>query len=294
MSRKSVMIALIGLSLLVVAWLLAKFWIVSPVGPSLHTDAPHEQSVSGNATDSLKHEISISDSATNGGPVIDRRSFRNNAITQLPGGALKDIFESLGAQIKMGRADIAYALSQELHDCAMLDPQLAKLQEGVQSKSISVEVASDHLSFLDPKVERCRGLTKEQLDSRFNLTKLAAENGDVNAQVAYPAVFAQLLQDNALDENWIRLYKENTMKYLTRAAASGSVDGMSTLAGTYWDGYVVPADKIKAYSYLYAASQSGLLLGAPKLLNLWSREMTSEEVRIAMDRGIKIYNQCCR
>lgn len=149
------------------------------------------------------------------------------------------------------------------------------------------------LNFLDPKVERCAGLSQKQLDSRFMLTKLAAENGNVSAQIAYPSIFSQLILSHALDETWIRTYKENSMKYLAQAASIGSVDGMYELAITYWDGYLVPANKITAYAYMYAANQSGLLPTAAKMLVFWSAAMTPEEIAIATRRGMRIYNACC-
>lgn len=121
MSRKSVMLAFAGVVLVVIAWLLVDFRPGSRTGPSAPMVKPSTQRNYGHSGDSSKNVISPRHTAAENVASDARKAFRKPATLKLPEGALKDNIESLEDQTEMGNAEIAYALSEELHFCAMLD-----------------------------------------------------------------------------------------------------------------------------------------------------------------------------
>lgn len=206
--------------------------------------------------------------------------------------------ETLKDRAKAGDAKAAYQLSMKLLQCASLDARYHDLQQkgdALESNPAVREAALEELAELDATYEKCREIAPEDVDDRFRWLEIAAEAGNTEAQVTYVATMGILLSDPkyALDENWIRSYKERSIKHLASAASRGSVSAMAGLAHTYWDGIITERNRVYAYAYMHAALQSGLLPSASQVLDIWARSMSEKEVDAATRLGVRIYSSCC-
>ncbi len=226
-----------------------------------------------------------------------KRPFRTPPASPLPASSipLGERLVDLEQQAKAGDAAISYSLGLALKACFDLDAHYEDLQRAVEEKEVGGDAGLAMLKALDAKREACKGLSSDQLRSYGQWIELAAQQGNLNAQLAYPAIFGQLLstEGHALDVVWIEKYNTNSMNFLQSAAGSGSIDALSQLAFVYDDGLGVPPDKARAYAYAYAVSLSGLVPSADKLLALWGQGMTPQEIQQAQVMGNSIYQGCC-
>ena len=203
----------------------------------------------------------------------------------------------LEVQARTGNPDIGYALAMKLRECKQLDSQYSDLQNSLDRKlDGNSDVLTRHADALDKQYEQCKGLSAMTLQEYGQWVELAARRGSIAAQVSYPTINWEALEDSgrSLDTEAIEAYKSNTLSFLTSAADQGSVDALSQLAMTYQDGIVVPRDPIAAYAYEWAINQTGLVLATPKLLEQWEAQMTPEQILVGRKQGEQIHQRCCR
>lgn len=113
---------------------------------------------------------------------------------------------------------------------------------------------------IDLEKSRIENLDCSALDSKYSayeLAKHAAEQGNTQAQLDFSALAASIFNEEktAMDPRAISEYKEDSLRYLNMAAASGSEEALSRLAQNYQSGLFTEADRVKAYAYAYAYSQ---------------------------------------
>jgi TPR repeat protein len=200
---------------------------------------------------------------------------------------------SLEDAAKNGDPDTGYALALELRECLGLDDRYDKLQSDVRTNRKPPEALKAIADALDEKSEHCKGISPDDLKNYGQWMELAARRGSIAAQLGYPAFFGELLPQHALETEWIEDYKTNSLQFLSAAANEGSIDALSQLASTYQDGLLAPKDAIKAYSYEYAISQTGQVTSATKVLDLWGKELTPQQIEAARQQGNNIYKNCC-
>jgi TPR repeat protein len=203
--------------------------------------------------------------------------------------------DELEREARNGNPDSGYVLGLELMHCQALDGRYAELEGNLAAHPELANNIARQVDALDMQHEHCKGLSDEQLSGWVQWVELAASRGSVTAQVAYPTLAGQLLllPDHVLNTVWIDEYKANSRRFLESAAATGSVDAMSQLAFFYSEALMTPKDMTTAYAYAYAVSQTGLVKHGQKMLELWERDMTPEQIEIARRRGAEILNRCC-
>ncbi|MEP6906987.1 MAG: hypothetical protein ABI858_03255 [Pseudoxanthomonas sp.] len=140
---------------------------------------------------------------------------------------------------------------------------------------------------------RVEGLDCSALDSKhsaYDLAKFAAEKGNLQAQLDFPAIAASLFNDetNALDPLLIAKYKQDSLKYLNMAASAGSLDAYARLAENYRIGLFSQKDPIKAYAYAYANSQLNQSEISTRWANQFSNGLSSNELLQAQQLGQRL------
>lgn len=210
--------------------------------------------------------------------------------------ALNERLDALEREAKAGNADVSYALGMALRSCAEVEKRYIELEEQAKAHPDHSSSLEPLLAHIDEDRASCGSLSSDALGDYGKWIELAAQQGNRHAQLAYAAIFGQLLdsQQHAMDTAWIERYKTNTLQFLTAAASDGSVDALSQLADVYKNGLIAPADPVRAYAYEYAVSQSGLVGTASQLLDLWAKNMTPAQIEQARQLGNSIYQQCCR
>lgn len=179
-------------------------------------------------------------------------------------------FDALKSRAEHGDADAAYALASALFVC-----------ETQTSREVQ---------------DKCRNLSRKQMDEYPELLEIAASRGNAGAQVAYAPMIAPLFsrdENLMMDENAIRSFKYKTMTYLRDAAAKGSFDALNQLAIIYQSGHFTPRDPVAAYAYMYATSRTGLIPTSSMVLSKWSRNLNQSDMALAVRRGEAIYRSCC-
>ena len=202
------------------------------------------------------------------------QSFKPNpAPSPLPGGSLKDKLAFLESAAYDGKPGLAYSLSSELLNCL-------NSPNGDRSKSVG-----------DPSIttaERCRGLDLKDYKAGVNLLQYAASHGDPNAAYAYSGLMSIWMNHNPklmFDENFIASFKGNTMSYLQHAAANGNIDAISQLAYIYQNGIITDRDPVSAYAYMDTVATSGLIPGASRVLDIWRRSLSPDQLSSALTRS---------
>jgi hypothetical protein len=169
-----------------------------------------------------------------------------------PSGSLKDNLAQLSRDAEAGSNAAAYYLATGLYGCRRVERgnQLAVSDsEGLPGFSAD-----------------CRGLKPEDLGAFKHWLQLAADRGDIEAQVSYSLFIGDSIsmQDALRDPAGLEDYKRRSVDYLNRAAASGSPAAFRRLSIFYADGVMVPQDYALAYAYRMAyvnatgASASGV------------------------------------
>lgn len=206
-------------------------------------------------------------------PTGHRRLTVNPTPSALPDGNLKDKLAFLESAAYDGKPDLAYSLSSELIQCL-------NLPDGNTSRSPS-----------DPSItaaERCRGLDSNDYKAGVDLLEYAASHGDANASYAYLGLMSIWMNHNPklrFDEHFIAELRANTLSYLQRAATNGNVDSISQLAYVYQNGLIVDRDPIIAYAYMKTVAASGLRPGASRVLDLWRKDLTQDQLSSALKRS---------
>ena len=140
---------------------------------------------------------------------------------------------------------------------------------------------------------RVEGLDCAALDSPYSayeLARYAAERGNLEAQLHFPALAASTFNEevNALNPQLVADFKADSMKFLNMAASSGSPEAYASLAENYRSGLFSGKDKIRAYAHAFASSQ----LRPSPISKRWANEFgnglsASEEAR-ARQMGLEL------
>ncbi|RDZ28218.1 hypothetical protein DX914_03470 [Lysobacter silvisoli] len=124
----------------------------------------------------------------------------------------------------------------------------------------------------------------------------SADAGYLIAQLMYASDSRAVLGSRAdmlrSPEDTIR-YRRKAIAYLERAANTGNVDALISLGKSYQSGIIAKEDLVKAYSYFYAAGMVNPNFTRNYIGRL-ERKLTREQMEQAKQRGVQIFNGCCK
>ena len=103
----------------------------------------------------------------------------------------------------------------------------------------------------------------------YDLAALAAEGGDVQAQLKFRSYGAAKVEDErfALDPEVIADYREKTFRYLNMAVSKGEPSALFVLSGLYAGDFAPDADPVKAYAYASAYRAASMKPQADRLVH---------------------------
>jgi TPR repeat protein len=143
---------------------------------------------------------------------------------------------------------------------------------------------------------RVAGLDCSALDNKYSaydLAKFAAERGNLQAQLDFPAIAASVFNEekNALDPVLIAQYKRDSLRFLGMAADRGHPDAYARLAANYKNGLFSDQGKVKAYAYAYANSQVAQSKYSKQWLNRYSNGLTAQQIIDAQQLAQTLVNR---
>lgn len=154
-------------------------------------------------------------------------------------------------------------------------PRLAE-KAGVDSHPAEQIPIADYLG-LDCSAARASPLSVEDA---YDLAVLAAEAGNVDAQLRFRAYGAAKIEDErfALDPEAIADYREKTFRYLNMAVSQGEDSALFVLSGLYAGEFAPDADPVRAYAYALAYRNVSMKAPAELLVKNAREKLTSAQV----------------
>lgn len=197
-------------------------------------------------------------------------------------GSASDVIAKLENQALDGDGAASYAIFLKLNNCDLLSQRQAKG---------SVPAEDSRL------IEECEGLSAEDAVSGPKWLRLAAEQGNIGAQLQY-----SMDSDRALggpdallrDPDATTEYKQRATGYLESLAAQGSVDALLMLGNAYQVGVMMPEDLVLSRAYFDAVMRIDPSLVAGSRIGGLERSMSQQQLNEALAKGEKIYGSCCR
>lgn len=197
-------------------------------------------------------------------------------------GSAVDVIEKLESQALAGDATASYAIFLKLYSCANFNRRRAK------------DVASSADEML---VAQCDGLSAEDEVAATRWLSLAAEQGNIGAQLLYSMDSESALGGTAAllsnPEATIE-YKQRANHYLETLASQGSLDALVQLGNAYQVGIMREEDVVSSRAYFEAARLANPSGVSKQQLKGLERSMTTEQLSMALRKGEQIYAACCR
>lgn len=198
-----------------------------------------------------------------------------------PSGNAVDVIKKLEISSKEGDSRASYELYLKIKECM-------DLVSGSRT-SASAESASTY--------DQCKDLPADYYASAADWLKLAADQGNVGAQLLYgsdPSAILGNPSDMLRDPDGVRNYKESALGYLDAAADSGSVDALLRLANAYRNGVLVDQNLGISYAYYEAARIASPELVPRRTMEEIAQGLGAKEMTISTQKGREIYGKCCR
>ncbi|MEO7064378.1 MAG: hypothetical protein ABI082_11490 [Dokdonella sp.] len=159
----------------------------------------------------------------------------------------------------------------------------------------AMQQAALHQAF--DKRDRCAPLSTPQMESRFDMAKVALERHDRRAIIDFSLYFN--VAGAELSRNTERLIELRHIErtQLDALVDAGDTDAMWAAASAYSKGGFLPEDPVLAYACAYAwqlADTSGNPASADQLMSQLAQDRLSpQQVDAARARGEAIYQHCC-
>ena len=184
-----------------------------------------------------------------------------------------------------------------LHDAAA--PSDASVAFALVSGNLKCQIDRDADSIDPIKLSTddalCDELRRKPLsnDEIYQAITLAAEQGHVLAQLHYAGYVAALFDDPryALDPDFIRELKSNTVRFLEAAGRSGESEAYLRLSSIYSDGNLADGDPVLSYAYANAFFQAGTQRYAGKILHQSMDGLSPQELRRGNELSRHILDQ---
>lgn len=199
--------------------------------------------------------------------------FLMQAADSIVGNGL-DLIERNRAAALGGDGEAAYAIFRVLTECEQQALGQAGMEAGIE----------------------CEGITPEQMAESLAFLKTAAEAGVLQAQLSYSNFASdrfETVADVAKNIKEFEQFKQDSMRYLSSAARSGSVEGLLAMSEAYRQGMLTEQNPVQAYAYLHAVNQSGLTSPADTGLALLGASLNPVQLQQATLLGNNLYRQCC-
>ena len=198
----------------------------------------------------------------------------------VPDGNYADFLPTLKQRATAGEATASYQIFSMLEDCKRMFRD------------------HDDDATNAKRLEKCAGLTQEDLDSSVKWLQTAADAGSAEAMLAYPlyATLDLTVTEALKDPQALQDYKDRSKRYLETAAAAGLPGAMYTLSTAYARGSIVPQDWQLAYAYAYASQLAthGSVDETEFPFTQYSSSLTAEQIESARLLGSRIRAGCCR
>jgi hypothetical protein len=148
--------------------------------------------------------------------------------------------------------------------------------------------------------DRCTSLTRQQIESRLEVAKLAIQRGDRAMVIALGGIGQFSVEDAELVRHADALIELRAIEIaaLDRLIDAGDIDALSRAAYGYSnDSSLLPNDLIQAYTHAYAwlqADSGGDPWGMQRFLDgLVKGGLSAQQIDEARARGEAIYRRCC-
>lgn len=212
---------------------------------------------------------------------LSGRAFAVQDFGSIPTGPVNDVLSQLKPLALAGDGASTYALFLKLNECSDLNRRVAK------GRPVS-----------DPEIAvQCAELSADDEVSSSRWLGLAAEQGNIGAQLLYSMDPASVLGGEAAmlrDPEATLEYKRKATGYLEGLASQGSADALLQLGNAYQAGVLVNEDLVASRAYFEAVRLSDPSLVPAQQLKGLEKEMSSEQISIALRKGNQIYGSCCR
>lgn len=147
--------------------------------------------------------------------------------------------------------EAAYKLSSELSKCADLD-RLIEEHKHLKDRlnSVQLEAATQQLESL---TETCEPLLGMNSKTGYELARHAAMAGYLRAQIDFPGLAAPYItgsEENSLNEELIKQFKEDSVRFAKAAASTGSAEALLHAHFVFSDGILTAPDKNLSRTYL--------------------------------------------
>lgn len=256
------------------------------VDTSQEPDAPSRPTNAEPARDGSAGRIPADSSApANRGMVVRRLSGRAFVIDDfgaVPTGNPAEVVRQLEAQARGGDANASYGIFLKINECLAVSKRAA---QGLQSR-VNPDV-----------VMACRQLAADDAAKSAEWLSLAAEQGNVSAQLLYASDPESVLGDSSeilRDPDRAKEYKAKAIDYLRSAANQGSVDALMRLANAYDVGVLASRDPVSSLAYFNAVGMVDPSLVPQKQVEMLRQSMDAGQLASSLKQGEGIYGSCCR
>lgn len=225
---------------------------------------------------------------------LGTKAYLLDGYPDIPEGPAKAVIDKLNAAAHQGDSHAALLIYLKIDQCfrAFAD----------QNEPDALVVPAEALGSVDAALEeqrqrrsQCDGLTGQDYANRGQWLSLSADLGNPFAQLTYSLAPAEVLGPLAeilRQPERVAEYKHRTIAHLHNAAANGNVNALERLSQLYSDGYLAPADPVRARSYQLAARRADPRTEQPDAEEANKRldsKQQAEAARMAKD----IYRECC-
>lgn len=212
---------------------------------------------------------------------LSGRAFAVQDFGPVPRGPVNDVIRQLRPLALAGDGASSYALFLKLNECSDINRRLAKGRPIQDADAAS----------------QCEELSAEDEVSRSEWLSLAAEQGNIGAQLLYSMDSASALGGEAAmlrDPEAVMEYKRKATSYLEGLASQGSADALLQLGNAYQAGVLVNEDLVASRAYFEAVRLSDPSLVPTQQVKGLENEMSAEQISTAVRKGEQIYGSCCR
>ncbi|WP_226469894.1 hypothetical protein [Luteimonas panaciterrae] len=210
-----------------------------------------------------------------------------------PSGNAVDVINQLKPLAEAGDAKASFLIYMKLHSClGAMRPTDPEVQEAYRKAGITIDQAATERELIE-----CEGLQGEDYSSRSKWLELAADNGLLEAQLAYSTDSKSIIggaADRLKDPDKVKRYKQKASAYLLNAANHGSVEALMSLSSSYREGVLFDKNMVNAYAYYKAAQMASPELDMSSVLRSYENQLSSDELKRGANLSQEIYNRCCK
>lgn len=232
------------------------------------------------------------DSASRRQTVAGRAYYIKPPPIDLEGDALQFVNQRLAAA-RDGSGLASYEIHLRTDSCRRA---MQPGDQGVHLAYAQVGLAQQYMRGVEKELQNCADLLSsgEFMDEKW--LELAAQQGDVEAQLLYahdPAATLGSFGDLLADPERALEYRSMAVSLLQRALHSGSLDALDTLGDIYQRGILAPKDLRAAYAHKLALQQIDALPSRSSELAELRSALSPAEILAAETSAKELRKTCC-